>query len=47
MLKRIWNLFVGFITFGLVKIEESNPEVLLAKLSDDIDKQLNKTKGKS
>jgi len=46
MLKRIWSLFVGIITFGLVKFEESNPEILFAKLGEDINKQLVKTKEK-
>lgn len=42
MFKRIGNLFSGFINLKIQKVEENNPEILLAKIEVDIDKKLEK-----
>lgn len=46
MFKRLMGLVVGCITFGIVKMEESNPEFLLEKLNNDFEKQIVKIKKK-
>lgn len=40
MIRRIWNLLFGSMSKTVSKLEEANPEALIAKLNDDIDRQL-------